>query len=629
MEKTGIKNSSVSSKAKIAQVVVGLSVPGPFDYFIPESLRAAVIPGQRVRVSFNRRERLGVIVALEQQSAVKGLKPLTDILDPDPVLDEQALELTRQMSEYYGCSWGEAVYTYLPVYLRRLVKIKEKAENVHPLPVRPSSSGQHILIHDETFQQGWQYMQRMIEQVLEKKQSVLFLLPDSHRLEWAAQNLREHLSPAPVTVLDRALTPKKEFLLWTSLKQGGHRIVLGTRSAVFAPLAGVGLIIIHDEEHSAYKQEQTPHYHVRKIAELRSQIEGCSVAFMSPTPTVETWYQAQQLPWQKKYYPVSKGHMIQRVDMSNYNPRRSSIISFPLQHEIQKVLEKKGQVLLLLNRRGFSSVTRCHRCEEVLKCPRCNIRLMFMYSTNRLVCCYCNHTGPLPKRCPHCQGAYLKSSGTGIEKIESEIARLFAPGRICRYDRDSEEYDKGADIYVVTQAFLRWRQSFLVNLTAVLNFDEELSRFDWRSSFQAFSLLKSLQLMATEKCLVQTRLMDHYVLKSFPKGQGLGFYEEEIKYRQELLLPPFGHVVEVVARSLIEEAALQQITSLHRFLEKNADEIEVSDPQPDRRPKLRDQYRFVIHLKGTHVPSMLALIQRSVKKLKAKRNVILTVNVDA
>ncbi|MCD4780631.1 MAG: primosomal protein N' [Candidatus Omnitrophica bacterium] len=621
---------SQHSQNKIAQVVVGIAVPGPFDYLVPDDSRPTARVGQRVKVSFGRRVMLGVIVQLKADSTVKGLKALSAVLDQDPVLDRQALAVTKKMSEYYGCSWGEALMSCLPVYLRQTKKV----EQTYGLPGDRASKNvsllKNVLVHDETQRKGRERFFALIDAAIERQQGVIILVPDVYRVKGMVEQLQRQYALTEIAVCgDKSLTPKKEFLQWARMKTGQVRVVVGTRSTVFAPVPNLGLIVVSEEEHPAYKQEQTPQYHVKKIAEIRREVESCQLAFMSATPSAQTWYQAREEQWQIDYYPREHQNELQRVDMTNFNPRRSSIVSFPLQSRVQKVLERKGQVLLFLNRRGSSSITRCHRCEAVLMCPRCNVSLVYLPSKQQLVCRHCNHTGPLPKKCPRCQGAYLKSMGKGIEKIESELARYFPYAKICCYDRDSDGYDPRADIYIVTQAFLRWRQRVRVDLTAVLNLDSELTRFDWRSGFQAYRLLKTMQLMSKETCVVQTYLMDHYVFQSFLKGDSRIFYRDELEHRRELGFPPFGHVIDVVARSLKEEDALAYITALFDAMEPSAGEIEISDPQPDRRAKLRDQYRFAIHLKGSDGGAILALIKGALKKIKSKRGVILTVNVDA
>ncbi|OGX40847.1 MAG: primosomal protein N' [Omnitrophica WOR_2 bacterium RIFCSPLOWO2_12_FULL_50_9] len=610
---------------RIAQVIVGLPVEGPFDYSVGKSLRDRIAVGQRVRMVFNRRPSIGVVVRFQKNSPFKPLNPVLSILDDYPSLDEKALKLTRAFGRYYGCSWGEAAQTWLPTALRKAKELQwtpcgeDKAEA--PLGKKV------ILLHDKSPDKRWPFILETIRKVWEAKRRVIFLVPEASLIESVLQRLKE--VSCPVIVLDKKMRSSRELEQWIKVKEGRATVVVGTRSAVFAPVSSLGLIVIYQEEHAAYKQEQSPHYRAQTIAQMRSQSEGCSLLYVSSAPSAETWHKAKKERWTKITYEPDRLSEMQPVDMTNYNPQRTSILSFPLQSAIQETLTAQGKVVLFMNRKGFSTQTRCPQCGWTLKCPRCDVNLTYLYVSKRMVCRHCSFKTELPGFCPHCPGSYLRSSGTGIEKLESEAARLYPHARISRYDRQTAEFPREADVVIATQAVLKGQGAFPVDLMAVVNFDAELHHMDFRSAQKAFALLVHLRQFAVRKLLVQTRMIDNYCLRAVLKGDFDGFYRKELKFRQELGFPPYKHLAAVGLRGSDEERVFEQAKDLYARLEKRKPQgIDVLDPHPDVNPKLRDKYRFTILLKGLSVKDILAYATPVIKDFKRRHSTLITLNVD-
>ncbi|HLF17946.1 MAG TPA: primosomal protein N' [Candidatus Omnitrophota bacterium] len=611
-------------KETIAQIVVGLPVEGPFDYFVDASLQRQIATGQRVRVLFNKRKKIGYIVGFRSKSAFKKLNPVLEILDTAaPSLDEKALRLTKAFSDHYGCSWGESIEAYFPPSLRGAQKTDL------PLPQTPQKDplqpGKATLVHDIGWMKHWEIVYQRIEEQLKSNKGVILLFPEKNYVDEACEKLASFQER--IIRLDKKLPLQAEKEEWEKIKTTPGLIVLGTRRAVFAPLLNLGLIVIYEEDHSAYKQDQTPHYHVNEVALMRRRIEGADVMFVSACPSAVIWENTRKQKWEK-LSPEGVLASVQLVDMGNYNPQRSSFLSVPLQNNIRQTLEKKGKVMLFMNRRGFTTMTRCNQCGFTMKCPRCDCMLTFLYSKKKLVCRHCNHESDLPKICPQCQGSYLRSTGMGIEKLESDVARLYPEAKVAHYDKETKAFPEQANVILATQAIIRWRGHLKSDLTAVMNFDAEINRFDFRCAQKAFSLLVRLAQMTKDKLLIQTRDTENYCLKAARHWDFDGFYRQELKFSKELQYPPFAHLLAVNLRGKKEEAVLEQGQALDGLLKaKAAKNVEVSEPSADVIPKLRDQYRYTIMLKGKNLKPMLDLAKKGIKEMK-KRSVVIALNVD-
>ena len=433
----------------------------------------------------------------------------------------------------------------------------------------------------------------------------------------------------PIAVFDKKMTPKKELEQWLNIQEGVVSLVVGSRSAVFAPVKNLGLIIVVNEENSAYKQEQSPFYHAREVVLMRCAIEKSSVLFVSSSPSLELWHLVSKKKMRLISFPAQKLGQVIPVDLTNFNARKTSLISFPLRNHIEKTLAQGGKVVLFMNRRGFSLLTRCYSCGHTFKCTRCDVNLSYSYAKKKMICRHCHAAVEVPSVCPKCRNTHLRSLGTGIEKLESELARIFPNAKLATYDKDTQEIPRGFDILVATQAVLRIQDKISAQLIGCIHIDSELNRPNLRAAEHTFALLVHLRLWAQEKLVVQTRLLDNECIQAALKMDFKNFYKKELKLRRELGFPPFAHLVALNLRSMKEETVLQQAydfyTELGKILPR---EIDMLEPQPDVVPKLRDKYRFTIMLKGKSVQQILAFIKNGLKQFKRKAAVTLTVNVD-
>jgi len=610
-------------KKPIALVEVGLPVDGPFDYKVPESLSGKVHVGSRVLVNFNRRRRTGYVTGLTAKSRFKQLNPILAALDEGaPSLDAKALRLTKLFKEHYGCSWGEAIETYLPKALRLRAKTNLKAPEGQGSTRPPAKK---ILLHDFGLNKRWEHILGMIEAHIKENRSVIFLVPEKSYLKAIEEHLKNYA--ALLRHLEAKVSQDEESQRWQQLKTGAPYIVLGARSAVFAALKDVGLIIIFDEEHSAYKQDQSPHYHAHDVALLRSMTEDADCLFVSSCPSAEIVHEAKGKGWQMITLEDNLPG-VQLIDMRNYNPKQTSRLSYPLQNQLDELIKKGGRALLFMNRRGFSTLTRCNQCGHTLSCPHCNTSLTFMHAIKKLACRHCTYQIDLPKICPACNGSYLRSVGMGIEKLESEIARFFPEARVVHYDKETAVVPSTANVILATQALMKERETLKLDLAAILSFDALLNQGDFRSAQRSFAHAVHLAQMTRSRLVVQSRNTGNYCIEALKKWDFKKFYIEELKLRRELQYPPFSHLLLVLIRGKKEETVVEQARALYEIItKKQAKGIDVLEPNADFMPKLRDQYRYTIMLKGKNLKALLTLAKGAIKALK-KKGVLITLNVD-
>ncbi len=612
---------------KIAQVVVDLPVEGPFDYEIPSSLASGVALGHRVLVSFQTKTLIGYVVGLKATSAFKRLKPILEVLDKNPALSSSMLDLARDFAHDYCCSLGQAIATFLPAYFKKTKKAVEFSINDERCENKRQN--QIVVVQDALFKYFWPLVVERMHKAIADNADVIVLVPENDRIAWVVEQLKSAGLDQPVAILDKQLKEKDQIADWVLVKEGKVKIVIGTRSAIFAPVVSLGLIVVLDENNFSYKQDQSPFYHARQVALMRAKQNNADLLFVVRSLSLELYYFLQKKKAQLFSIPLrDQVCLSQVIDMTNYKYGKSQLISIPLSHAIEKVLSAQGKILLVMNKKGFGSFGVCAKCQHILKCPRCDVPLTFLFETKEVVCRYCNHRAPYPTACPQCHGAYLHFSGMGIEKLESEIARRFPSARVQCYAKESETSPKDFDILIATQAVVRLDAQLCFDLTCVVQVDSELNRLDFQAGESAFSLLTHLQAMTKEKLLMQTHLRDNYCLKAVTQQNPTLFYKKELALRRELQFPPFTHIVEIVVRSTDQPSALGQAEFLFTTLnEKKIKGIEILPVQTLALARLRDQYRFVIVVKGKSRKALVGLIRQALAMIPRGSKTMTTVNV--
>ena len=613
-------------KKQIAQVVVGLPVDRSFDYKIDPAFLGNIMVGQRVVVPFQSKKMIGFVVGLQETSPFPRLRSIISVLDSGPVISVELLKLAEEFAKYYCCSFGEAIETFLPTNLRKTKKSVEIYEK-RDAPLDKDKS-RALLVCGQTTDQNWPKILREVKSITDKGQGVIVLVPENSKIQNVVDGLKVQVKKE-IVVLDKKIKGTGELKNWLKLKNREASVAVGTRSCVFAPVYNLGLIVILEENNFSYKQDQSPFYHARDVALMRSKIEKCSLIALAQVPSAEIFFLTKSKKIDLVNVYPKMNLPVQVIDISNYKPRKNTLISIPLYYLIEKTLKERGKILLLMNKRGFSSFGVCAKCQYVLKCPRCDVHLTYLFHSKEVVCRHCHYKSNRPQICPSCNSGYLNFSGQGIEKLESEVARIFPSARVSCFDRDTGQIKKSFDVLVATQAVLNLQNKPSFDLTAVVQIDSELNRLDYRAAHKAFSLLLHLKSLTKKQMVIQTRLADNYCIESLAKDDFLGFYDNELELRKEIECPPFVHMAEVLVRSLKKESALAQAESLYQgFLSQDIDGVEVLDPQPHGIAQLRDQYRFAILIKSEEVEKIIKVVRQSFKEMKRKADTIITVNVD-
>lgn len=609
-----------------AKVVLGLPVEGPFDYIVPEQLHNKIKPGVRVWIMFRTQKKLGYVVKLSRESSIKNLKKILEIIDDCPILDKNMLLLTKALSEHYCCSWGEAIETALPDGLRKGRKISLAGNPAVGINLGKKDS---VLIHGLNVNSRRELYIGQIEGALKDNKSVIILLPDVN----SALNTKEFILSklnVNLSVLYRKKTEELEE--WVRIKSGAVNIVIGTRSAIFAPVSNLGLVIIDEEQDAVYKQDQVPHYNAREMAIMRVNIEKAKLILGSSCPSLESFYLYKKNKIKYMLIPrIRDFPEIKIVDMKFEHGRRNSrdiILSKYLQDAVAANLNAGGKTLLFLNRKGFATFATCHNCGLLLRCPRCNINLVYHFKENVLRCHYCNFKIETPSICPDCNSGYIKFSGAGTEKIESELSRLFPTARIKGLDKQDIRGLKDIDIFIATSAIIK-ETNLNFELVGVIGIDNALNRIDLRASEKTFALLMGLLNLSEHKLVIQSRLAAHNCFQALLKKDFDLFYKEELKQRKQLGFPPYKHLVLMKVRSRIEEKAKKASLSLFEKLNMDAKSkgIEILSVNPGQPSKLRGNFYWQILIKASNLRKVTQFLKINLKDFPHS-GIIVTVDVD-
>ncbi len=457
--------------------------------------------------------------------------------------------------------------------------------------------------------------------VLEVGRSAILLVPEIGLTPAVAADLHQVFGDE-VAILHSALTDKERAEQWHRIKRGEARMVVGTRSAVFAPVSDLALIIVDEEHDSSYKQEETPRYHARDVAVMRAKIANAVVVLGSATPSLESYFNAKknkyaliELPDRVEQRPLPE---VEIVDMRQefQETGHEQVISRTLAAEINDRLDKKEQVMILLNRRGYSPVVLCRACGKKLECTNCAIALTHHKREHKMVCHYCGYMAPVPKACPHCGSEYVYFLGTGSEKLEELLHGMFPQARIARLDRDTvrgyEDFertlnalDEGElDLLVGTQMIAKGHDIHGVTLVGVVGADVALGLPDFRAAERTFQLLTQVAGRAGRgqspgKVILQTYFQDHYAVQYAAHHDFVGFYEKELRFRSWMHYPPYSSLANVLVRSDKLDEALQWSGKLGKWFDSTRHEgVRVLGPAAAPIMRLKRDYRYHFVLKS-------------------------------
>lgn len=513
-----------------------------------------------------------------------------------------------------------------------------------------------ILLHGVTASGKTEVYFKLIDDTIKSGKNVLFLAPEIALASQLTKRLAKKFGTEDVAIWHSSISDGERYDVWQKLYKDEIKILAGARSAVFAPLKNIGLIIIDEEHESAYKQTTpAPRYDARVVAKKLSEFHNCSLLLGSATPDISTYYRAVNsgnLFEMKKRFNDAKVPPVTVINMQDHGRAAyKNVISIPLQTEIRETLEKGQQVILLINRRGFSTFTQCQACGHVIECPNCAIPMIWHSKDQMLKCHYCNHTEYFPDVCPECGSDAFKNSGTGTQKIEQYIKDIFPENNVERIDSDIlvrkgehirllEKFQRGdIDILVGTQMIAKGLDNPNVTLVGVISADASFNLPDFRASERGFQLLTQVAGRAGRgefagKVLFQTYNPDFYALES-AKSQNYGeFYATEIVAREEFDYPPFSQIVRLIlsaqnnfrAEKSAQEIALRLCTMIEKF--GISERIEVLGPSPCVIERLNSQYRFQILIKNKMSAKGHKFISSFLNKIIMPKDIKLAIDVD-
>lgn len=469
------------------------------------------------------------------------------------------------------------------------------------------------------------YLQ-LIGEVLDEGKTALMLVPEIALTPQMVHHFKGRFGEQ-VAVMHSRLSTGEKYDEWRKIKSGEARVVVGARSSIFSPVENVGIIIIDEEHETSYKQEENPKYHARNVAIHRGQYHHCPVVLGSATPSLESRARAQKNVFHLLELNERANQLalpdVEIVDMrQEFQNNNRGNFSLLLQEKIRDRLEKREQVVLLLNRRGYSSFIMCRDCGYVHECPNCDISMTFHMDTKGMKCHYCGHEENVPHRCPKCHGNQFRYFGTGTQKIENELQELFPQANIIRMDVDTTRkkgaherllasFGKGqADILLGTQMIAKGLDFPNVTLVGVINADTSLNLPDFRSSEKTFQLLTQVSGRAGRSTLageviVQSFNPEHYAIKYAQNHNYDGFYRQEMALRHRGGYPPYYFTTQITVSDIDENKAQVKIYEINAFLRKKlGNKTVILGPSKSSIARMNNRYYFQLLIKYKNEPDL-------------------------
>ena len=439
-----------------------------------------------------------------------------------------------------------------------------------------------------------------------------------------------------VAILHSAFSDSERADQWRRIRAGAAKVVVATRSGVFAPVQNIGLIVVDEEHDGSYKQEETPRYNGRDVAVVRAQAAGATVVLGSATPSLESRYNVQrekytllELPDRIEARPMP---VVTLIDMREefLETRRQAVFARRLVDAMHSKIELGEQIMLMLNRRGFSTFVACRSCGERIQCVNCSVTLTWHRRDRRLLCHYCNYAQRVPEKCPQCDSEHIYFLGTGSEKVEDELHREFPSARIARLDRDTvtgkRQYEHilngfrehNFDVLVGTQMIAKGHDIPNVTLVGVVSGDVGLGMPDFRAAERTFQLLTQVAGRAGRGLLpgivlIQTINPDHYAIRMAAAQDYQAFYEKELQFRRMMHYPPFTAMANIMVRAEKQEEAMRMSGELGRFLNPAPEGVRIMGPAEAPVQRLKAEFRYQILIKAASRKTLNGLLRKAIE----------------
>ncbi len=656
---------------KYLEIILNLPVNQGFtySYIPPENEKPELVPeiGKRAEITFGNKKTQGFIInisdSIPENCPVDAgkIKPVKRIIDKEALFGPELIEIAKWISHYYLCTLGEAVFSMIPSGRRdssaggfsfeeevsSTSKNKLSAEQENAVNSILEAKAAFHYLYGPTGSGKTEVFLSLAEKILEQGKGVIYLVPEIGLTGQVVKSVRQRFGNT-AAILHSGLTPSQRLGEWHRIMHKEARVVVGTRSAVFAPLPDPGLIIIDEEHDGSYKSGNNPRYHARQVAMHRCSTLKIPLLMGSATPSVEAWYGMKKgtIIRHTLTKRLAGGQMpsISCVDLNYF--QNDGCISKPLEENIRKTLEEKHQVILFLNRRGFTHFFRCNSCGYELVCKNCSVPLTYHKNENRLRCHYCGWSAIPPESCPQCGSLDIGSSGFGTEFIEAETRAKFPNARIIRIDTDVlknkeellnslEDFKQGKyDIMLGTQMVAKGLNFTNLQLVGIILADAGLHMPDFRAGERTFSLITQVAGRAGRyfpdgKVIVQTYSPGREPVLYACQNKTSDFYDYELSQRQMLDFPPYSRLLRLVFRSFNKNLAAATSMDAVKILQANMPKgAEIIGPAECPLERVNSYWRYQILLKGTSILPLQAAARKLLFDYRHDQNVYIEYDVD-
>jgi primosomal protein N' (replication factor Y) len=636
-------------------VAVGFPIDGFFTYSTDDH---TIRKGMRVVVDFNNRNTTAYVVRVHDNAPDFEVKPVIKVLDTQPIFDDRLLSLAQFVSNHYVCYFGEAIGTALPSGKSYNVRTKPFTFGDSPKEVTLTAEQEHIYtailnqperahcIYGITGSGKTEVYIALARTMIQEGKSVLYLVPEISLSSQMFERLKAVFGHTLV-MYHSGMNPNERLVSWKRFFMGEALIAVGTRSAIFMQAPNLGLIIIDEEHDSSYKENSTPRYHARTVAWYRHRQEGAILVLGSATPSLETLYAIQRnrivLHQLHKRFGNAQLPQLEIVPVKASNAR--TIFSNSLLFSIKKAIEAKQQVILLLNRRGFAPVMLCQDCGTAVQCPHCSISLT--HHKQKLLCHYCHYETSVPERCSNCGSKNLVMVGSGTQRVEEVLTKMFPAARLIRLDQDSarrknflpnvvnDMIEGNIDILLGTQMVAKGFDFPNVSLVGVILADIGLLLPDFRAVERTFALLVQVAGRSGRgdvggKVIVQTINPDNPIFHYLKNHDYMGFCSKELSIRKALQYPPYIRLARCVvrgAKETIVASVADQCRDILQELSPQFPDITILGPSQAPLYKIASQYRYHIVLKSNNVEALSGILAQC-KKMVNLQGTYLEIDID-
>ena len=642
-----------------------------YSYESTEDEKKSPEVGKRAEVRFGNRKLIGFITNIHESFPenctvpTEKIRPILRVIDDESIFTKEIFELAQWISKYYLCSIGEAISAILPSGKRESSSVgfsfdTELSEtSTKTLSDEQEYAIKKIIESTKTNNTSYHYLYgptgtgktevflQVTEQLLKEGKGVIYLVPEIGLTQQVIEAVIQRFGNT-VAILHSGLTQSQKLAQWRKIMHKEARIVIGARSAIFAPVPNLGMIIIDEEHDGSYKSGTTPRYHARQAAMFRCSKLKIPLIMGSATPSAEAWELMQQgrLIRHSLSKRLAGGAMpnIKCIDLSKVN--NNGCISDELTEEIRKTLNEKKQIILFLNRRGFTHFFRCNSCNYELKCKNCSVPMTYHKNENRLRCHYCGWSTETPNSCPQCGSLDIGYSGFGTEYIESETQSKFPNAKIVRIDTDSltkrgelqekiDAFKQGKyDIMLGTQMVAKGLNFPNLQLVGVILADTGLHLPDFRAAERTFSLITQVagragRFFPDGKVFIQTYNPLREPIAFACSGRIDAFYNYELNQRKLLDFPPFSRLIRLVFRSSSQRNALETAYSACDIMRQlNIPDVEIIGPAECPIVKISQNFRYQVLLRSQSIIQIQKAAYKLLFEFTHSQNVYIECDVD-